>query len=56
MRDTERVYIYTLDKNVITEQLKNRMTPKKLPCRMKADGSFETLEISEYQPVCDTSD
>ena len=32
----------------VTERLQNRCVPKKLPKRMKADGSFEPLPMGEY--------
>ena len=40
----------------ITGQLKNRCVPRKLPRRLKADGSYEELETEEYEDQYDTSD
>ena len=39
----------------ITEQVKNRCVPAKLPRRLKADGSFEDLKTGEYPALYDTA-
>ena len=47
-------YVQAQDK--ITCQLKNRCVPRKLPKRMRSDGSYEELEVREYDPLPDTSE
>ena len=49
------VCLYTQSREKLVRQLTNRCTPRKLPRRMKADGSYEQLEMSEYEPLHDTS-
>ena len=49
-----QVFRYTQPEDRITRQLSNRCVPRKLPQRMRADGSYEVLEIREYDPVQDT--
>ena len=45
-----------MERERVVEQVKNRCVPKKLPQRLKADGSYEKLETGEYAPVYDTVD
>ena len=47
---------FSNEKEWITRQLKNRCVPRKLPRRLKADGSYEELETGEYEVQYDTSD
>ncbi len=45
VREAQKLdYTYELTENVITEQLHSYCAPEKLDKRMKADGSYETLE------------
>lgn len=45
IRDVEEIdYTYTLDEDVITEQLHSYGAPENLKRRMLADGSYQTLE------------
>ena len=37
----------TLDEDVVVKQLSQKMAPAKLPQRLRADGSFEALPVSE---------
>ena len=49
VRDVTRVlYTWTLEDDMILEQLSERCAPKKLSRRMLPDGSFESLETGEY--------
>jgi len=50
VRDLEEVYSVEFAKEVMTCQLQNRCVPSKLPCRLKADGTYEQLEVREYEP------
>ena len=54
--NTEKVHHIEVPEETIIRQVQNRCTPKKLPCRLKADGSYESLLTGEYEPVHDTSD
>ena len=48
VRDVTRLaYTYTLDANVVTEQLTARLVPTSLEKRMLSDGSFEALPQAE---------
>lgn len=48
VRDVIRLaYTYTLDANVVTEQLTARLVPTSLEKRMLSDGSFEALPQAE---------
>ena len=44
-----KAYTYTLDDNVVTEQLNAYCVPKKLTKRLLSDGSYETCETGEYE-------
>jgi beta-glucosidase len=49
VRDLTRVpYAWKLEENLVLEQLSERCAPKKLPKRMRPDGSYEMLETGEY--------
>lgn len=50
VRDLEEVYAVEFAEEVLTRQLQNRCVPSKLPCRLKADGTYEQLEVWEYEP------
>ena len=39
----------------VVKKLKNRCVTHKLSKRMKSDGSFEECDVSEYEPLLDTS-
>ena len=56
IRSTEEVYSISVEEEQIIRQVQNRCVPKKLPCRLKADGTYEQLVTGEYVPVYDTSD
>jgi len=56
IRTLTDVCTYTQAQEKTVCQLVNRCVPRKLPKRMKADGSYELLEMSEYDPLPDTSD
>ncbi|MBQ6589616.1 MAG: glycoside hydrolase family 3 C-terminal domain-containing protein [Butyrivibrio sp.] len=50
VRDVKELdYTYELKKNVVIEQVKNRLVPTSLKKRMLADGSFE--ELPQLKPV-----
>ena len=49
IRDLTRVlYTWTLEEDLVLEELTARCVPAKLPKRMLPDGSFEALETGEY--------
>ena len=49
IRDLTKVlYTWTLEEDLILEQLKQRCKPEKLSRRLLADGSFEALAAGEY--------
>ena len=50
VRDLEEVYSVAFAEEVLIRQLQNRCVPRKLPCRLKADGTYEQLEVREYAP------
>lgn len=50
VRNLEEVYSVEFAEEVLTRQLENRCVPSKLPCRLKADGTYEQLEVREYAP------
>ena len=56
VRSTKCVGSYKNEAEKVVFQTKNYCVPRKLPCRLKADGSYETLEMQEYAPKPDTSD
>lgn len=56
VRDLEEVYAVEFANEVLTRQLQNRCVPSKLPCRLKADGTYEQLEVREYEPKDPYSD
>ena len=56
VRNTEEVYRIEVAEEKIVRQVQNRCVPKKLPCRLRADGTYEHLVMGEYAPVHDTAD
>lgn len=55
VRNTKEVYRIEVAEERTVRQVINRCVPKKLPCRLRADGTYEQLETGEYEPVYDTS-
>lgn len=55
VRALEEVGHFVNETERITEQVKNRCVPAKLPRRLKADGSFEDLKTGEYPALYDTA-
>ena len=55
VRALEKVGHFVNETERITEQVKNRCVPAKLPRRLKADGSFEDLKTGEYPALYDTA-
>ena len=55
VRALEEVGHFVNEAERITEQVKNRCVPAKLPRRLKADGSFEDLKTGEYPTLYDTA-
>ena len=55
VRSAEIVGHFHNEEDRVIRQLQNRCVPKKLPRRLKADGSFEELETGEYAPKHDTT-
>lgn len=56
VRDLTEVYVHEQKKDEVTETLHAYVAPHKLSKRLKADGTYEALETSEYPSVYDTSD
>ena len=56
VRELTEVYTYTLGEDTVTEQLHSYVTPHKLSKRLKADGTYETLTVTEDPALYDTSD
>lgn len=55
VRNTEEIYRIAVTEEKKIRQVQNRCVPKKLLCRLKADGSYEELEAIEQEAVPDTS-
>lgn len=56
VREIREAGVFKVEQERVIEQVKNRCAPKKLPCRLKADGSYEKLETGEYAQVLDAAD
>lgn len=51
VRNVREVLSYGLEENVVVERLHEHLKPKKLEMRMLSDGSFEELELGEYEQI-----
>lgn len=51
VRNTQKVFTLEIPQERLVRQVKNRCVPKKLNCRMKADGTYAQQETGEYTPV-----
>ena len=50
VRETvELDYVYTLDEDMVTEQLSAKLVPHQLKHRLRSDGSYEALPMTEQQ-------
>ena len=50
VRETvELDYVYTLDEDTVTEQLSAKLVPHQLKHRLRSDGSYEALPMTEQQ-------
>ena len=50
VRDVRKLdYVYSLSKNIVVEQVTNKLVPTSLKKRMLSDGSFE--ELPQTKPV-----
>ena len=49
VRQLEEVLSYGLEEDTVVEQLSEHLKPRKLEKRMLSDGSFEELEVGEYE-------
>lgn len=57
VRELVPAMTYTVGKDTVVEQLHAYVAPRKLSKRLRADGSYETLTVSDYPaPAEDTSD
>ena len=56
IRTVKQVGCFVNAQEKCVRQLKNRCVPSKLPCRLKADGTYEELPIKEYKPVYEAPD
>lgn len=56
VRAIREVGVFEVETERITKQVENRCVPRKLSRRLKADGSYEALEMGEYAPVYDAAD
>ena len=54
-RDLQTVFTYRCPGARVTQKMQNRCVPKKLPRRLRADGSYEALAMQEESPVPDRS-
>lgn len=54
IRSLEQAYAVEISEERLISQLQNRCVPRKLPYRMKADGTMEELPMSEYDEVYNT--
>lgn len=55
VRQNRSVLSFEIPEERTVFQVKNRCVPRKLPCRLKADGSFEALDVTQYDTEFDTS-
>ena len=51
VRQVRQVLSYGLEEDVVAEQLHEHLKPRKLEKRMLSDGSFEPLELGEYEQI-----
>ncbi len=51
VRTARAVHTLTLAVDEVVRQVQSRVAPTSLPCRMKADGSFETLPCTEARSL-----
>ena len=56
IRTVEQVGSFVNTQEKCVRQLQNRCVPSKLPCRLKADGTYEDLPMKEYKPVYEAPD
>ena len=56
VRTLRDVGVFEQPRERFVAQVKNRCLPQKLPCRLKADGSYEMLKMGEYAPAPDATD
>jgi len=56
VRSVEETYRIEVTEEQTVYQAQNRCVPRKLPCRLKADGTYAPVAMGEYEPVYDTSD
>ncbi len=56
VRELTPAMTYTVKKDTVVEQLHAYVSPKKLSKRLRADGSYETLKVTDYPaPAEDTA-
>lgn len=53
VRELTPAYTYTLAADTVVERLHSYVAPHKLSKRLRADGTYETLPVSEYPQVAD---
>lgn len=51
VRNVREVLSYGLEENVVVERLREHLKPRKLEMRMLSDGTFEELELGEYEQI-----
>lgn len=56
VRSLKTVCTYVCREPCVTRKVKNRCVPKKLPQRLRADGSYEALPMQDYPLAPDRSD
>ena len=56
VRSVTEVGHFNNEQERVMKQLRNRCVPRKLPRRLRADGTYEELETGDYPPVFDTAD
>lgn len=55
VRNAEKVYSYENERAKTVKRLKNRCVPRKLPRKLKSDGSYEALPVEAYDALPDLS-
>ena len=56
VRNTQAVCSFDVKEETVVYQAVNRCVPSKLPCRLKADGTYENLQMQDYSVLYDTAD
>ena len=52
----EKAYVYTVSSDTVVEQLHTYCSPKKLSKRLLSDGTYEDVEMGEYEIISDNTE